>query len=159
MENLQKSVGAMGIGVAGDVAKGLHSYFLELHGVAKDDSVVAGGFVQSSDTDELVIGASGVSITGKILGIAGRRFVSGLDNSAIYPKNETIPYIVRGAVFIETETPAKKGQYVFLKTADGALAFGDTQELADHTFTGWQVIVGTGDKVNTLGHDIIVVMA
>ena len=63
-------------------------------------------------------------------------------------------------VYIETKSPAKVGQYVFLKDDNGTLVFDDTETKADHTFTGFKVVKGTGTAVNTAtGFDIIAIIS
>lgn len=144
MENFQRQVyGKQALGSAGDIVKGLHSYFTAFQYPAKDNSVCVGCFVQLDG--DFIKGASGNAITGKILGVAIKdHFVSACKPTAIYSPNDIVSVMVKGCIFIETESVAKVGQYVFLKTDSGALAFDDTKEKADHTYTGFRVAIGTG---------------
>lgn len=149
---------------AGEVLKGEHSDYLQDYGIVADDNVCVGCFVQSNTSpknENEVIGASGVAITGKILGVVQKtKMITNSSTPRItFNKGDNIPYVIQGVVCIETETPCKKGQYVFLKTADGALAFDDTDTKSDHTYTGWRVFIGTGSAVDTdVGHDIIAII-
>lgn len=152
----------MGIGSAGLIAKGVHNYFVAFEApVLENDSVCVGCFVQLADDKKHIVGASGNAITGKIVGVAIKdHFISATENTHIFKKNDIATYVSKGCVFIETKTPAKTGQYVFLKNADGALVFNDSETLADHTFTGFQVVQGTGDVINAdLGFELITILS
>lgn len=144
MDKFQRQVYAkQALGSAGDIVKGLHSYFTAFQYPAKDNSVCVGCFVQLDG--DFVKGASGNPVTGKILGIAIKdRFIGGDAPTAIYRPNDIVSVMVKGCIFIETEAPAKVGQYVFLKTDNGTLAFDDTDTKADYTYTGFRVAKGTG---------------
>ena len=160
MTNMQKQVSKeMSLGSAGEVLKGLHSLYLENAYSAKDFSVKAGCFVQLDGN--FIKGASGSAITGKIVGVAIKdHFINTTENTHFFQKNDIATYLSKGCVFIETKTPAKTGQYVFLKNADGALVFNDSETLADHTFTGFQVVQGTGDVINAeLGFELITILS
>lgn len=134
------------LGSAGDIVKGLHSYFTAFQYPVKDNSVAVGGFVQLDG--DFVKGASGNAITGKILGVVVKEhFIGGNAPTAIYRPNDIASVMVKGCIFIETQSVAKTGQYVFLKTADGTLAFDDTKEKADYTYTGFKVAIGTGNTL------------
>lgn len=145
---LQDKAYDMGMAKPGQILKGLHSNFAGHCAPVKDDSVSVGCFVQTDG--KFVKGASGVAITGKIAGIA---IASGYVTSDVarqtYPTENITFFANKGCIAIETENLAKAGQYVFLKNADGALAFGDSETLADHTYTGFRVVYGTGDQVTT----------
>lgn len=144
MDKFQNQVySKQALGSAGDIVKGLHSYFTAFQYPAKDNSVCVGCFVQLDG--DFVKGASGNAITGKILGVAIKEhFIGGDAPTAIYRPNDIVSVMVKGCIFIETEAVAKVGQYVFLKTDNGTLAFDDTKEKADHTYTGFRVAIGTG---------------
>ena len=62
----------------------------------------------------------------------------------VMQKVNQLQYYKKGNIFIETSLQATQGQYVFLKTADGTLAFGNSATLADHTYTGFRVDIGNG---------------
>lgn len=138
----QSAVGTMGTAKAGQILKGLHSNFSGFSAPAKDASVRVGCFVQQ-DAD-FVKGASGNAITGKIAGVVvANTYFSGVENSDVYPANANVFFINKGCIAIETTITAQVGQYVFLKTATGELAFGDNETLADCTYTGFKVVYGT----------------
>lgn len=161
MTNMQSKVyKEMGVGSAGLIAKGLHSYFMAFHAPVKDDnSVCAGCFVQADG--KFVKGASGNAITGQILGVALKdQYISTTDNTAIFKKNDIVTYMTKGCVFIETKTPAKQGQYVFLKNDNGTLVFDNAKTKENHTYTGFRVVLGTGDAVHTdEGFDVIAILS
>lgn len=139
------------LGSAGQISKSFHSFCNTVTGVVADANVCVGCFVQSKTgaTDENeVIGASGVAISGKILGVVVKdHYISSSNASAvhIYNKGDNIEILNAGSIFIETESTAKKGQYVFLKTADGSLVFDDKIVKADHTYTGFIVSKGQAE--------------
>lgn len=162
MTNMQNKVTGMGVGSAGQIAKGLHSYFMAFHAPVKEDnSVCAGCFVQLDADGKHIKGASGVAISGKIVGVALKdQYISATDNTAIFKKNDIVTYLTKGCVFIETKTPAKQGQYVFLKNDNGSLVFDNAKTKENHTYTGFQVVLGTGNAVNTdEGFDIIAILS
>lgn len=161
MTNMQTKVNPMGVGTAGQIVKGIHNYSMLFHGSVKDDSVCVGCFVQATDTEGIIKGASGNAIDNKILGVVIKdQYITAGDNTAIYKPNDVATYLTKGVVYIETKTPAKEGQFVFLKNDNGTLVFADTDTKADHTFTGFKVVKGTGNAVNTkIGFDIIAIMA
>lgn len=163
MTNMQKKVyKEMGVGSAGEIAKGLHSYSMFFHGSVKEnDNVCAGCFVQTTDVEGIVKGASGNTIDHAIMGVVVKdHFINATDNTAIFNKDNAVTILYKGAVFIETKTPAKVGQYVFLKNDTGALVFDDTDTKEGHTYTKFKVAKGTGSAVNTdLGFDIIMIVS
>lgn len=139
------------LGSAGQISKSFHSFCNTVTGVVADANVCVGCFVQSktSATDENeVIGASGQAITGKILGVVVKdHYIASANASAVhvYNKGDNVEILNAGSIFIETENAAKKGQYVFLKTADGSLVFDDAMTKADHTYTGFMVSKGQAE--------------
>lgn len=159
----------LALGSAGQIPTGLHSFCDIKWGVAVDATCVCGGFVQTKQSGAVaqneVVGASGQAITGEVLGVVLKdSFVSGQSPSALIPQGANLQYITQGNVLIETENPAKQGQYVCLAKSNGALQFTDdisSGTLSDKVFTGWRVFLGTGENdlggaVNTdAGHDII----
>lgn len=161
MTNMQTKINPMGVGVAGQIVKGIHNYCMLFHGSAKDDSVCVGCFVQATDTEGIIKGASGNAIDHKILGVAIKdQYINAIKNTATYAPNDLVTYLTKGVVYIETKTPAKVGQYVFLKDDNGTLVFDDTNTKESHTYTGFRVAVGTGSAVNAeTGFDIIAIMA
>ena len=139
------------LGVPGQISKGFHNYTNITYGIAADDNVCVGCFVQSKTggtNENEVIGASGAAISGKILGIVVKdNYIAsnGAEAVHIYKKGDNVAILNVGSIFIETETQATKGQYVFLKTENGALVFGDKMAKADHTYTGFIVSKGQAE--------------
>lgn len=134
-------------GVAGDLARATHSYYLPDGAIAGDGNVCAGCFVKIKNGDRSkVFGASGVAFTPaseQIVGVCIRDHLFISQNpTLIYPQGSQVQYLEKGVIWIETETSAKVGQFVFIKNADGSLVFGDTDTLEDHTFTGFRVTIG-----------------
>ena len=143
---MQKSVGVMGVAKAGQILKGLHSDYLEFSAPTKDDSVRVGEFVQTDG--KFIKGVKGGTITGKIVGIAiANEYFSGVENSNAYPANVNVSFAYQGCIAIETKSEANVGQYVFLKTDDGTLAFDNAKTKEQHTYTGFRVVYGTNGSV------------
>ena len=136
------------LGNVGQISKAHHSFCNVISAIAADENVRVGSFVQSktSPTNENeVIGASGVAISGSILGVVVRDSLKVAGDSTPtleVKKGENCAVLNEGSIFIETSLQAKKGQYVFLKDADGTLAFDDTATKASHTYTGFRVSKG-----------------
>lgn len=146
MTNMQKQVTKeMSLGSAGEVLKGLHSFYLENAYSAKDFSVKAGCFVQLDGN--FIKGASGNAITGNIIGVAIKnKYISSIDNTDVFPKDDNVSVLQKGVILIiNTATAAcTEGQYVFLKTADGTLGFASNPTTAGYTYTGFKVYKGGG---------------
>lgn len=152
----QKTVNkTQALGSAGQISKAFHNYCNTFSAVvAEADSVCVGCFVQSTDKDGEVKGASGKAITGKILGVVVKdRYINSCGTEAVntYKQGDNVTILNAGNIFIKVEAEAKQGQYVFLKDADGALAFGDTNTLQDHTYTGFRVSIGNADPYTKEG--------
>lgn len=133
------------LGSAGQISKAFHNYCNTFSAIAGDNKICVGCFVQStSGTNEReVIDASGEAITGKILGVVVKdHYISSETETHIYREGDNVTIINAGNVFIECESVATAGQYVFLKDDNGTLVFNNTNTLADHTYTGWRVAVG-----------------
>lgn len=136
------------LGNVGQISKAHHSFCNVIPAIAADDFVKVGSFVQStaSATNENeVIGASGKAITGSILGVVVRDSLKVTGDSTPtleVKKGENCAILTEGSIFIEVNAIAKKGQYVFLKDADGSLAFDNTATKASHTYTGFRVSKG-----------------
>lgn len=136
------------LGNVGQISKAHHSFCNVIPAIAADENVRVGSFVQSktSPTNENeVIGASGVAISGSILGVVVRDSLKVAGDSTPtleVKKGENCAILTEGSIFIEVNAIAKKGQYVFLKDADGALVFNNTATLASHTYTGFRVSKG-----------------
>ena len=136
------------LGNVGQISKAYHSFCNVIPAIAADENVKVGSFVQSktSPTNENeVIGASGKAISGSILGVVVRDSLKVAGDSTAtleVKKGENCAILTEGSIFIETSLQAKKGQYVFLKDADGTLAFDDTATKASYTYTGFRVSKG-----------------
>lgn len=136
------------LGNVGQISKANHSFCNVIPAIAADDFVKVGSFVQStaSATNENeVVGASGKAISGSILGVVVRDSLKVTGDSTAtlaVKKGENCAILTEGSIFIETSLQAKKGQYVFLKTDDGTLAFDDAATKTSHTYTGFRVSKG-----------------
>lgn len=147
--SFQKQVNAnQALGNVGQISKAHHSFLNVIPAIAADDFVKVGSFVQSSATatnENEVVGASGKAITGSILGVVVRDSLKVAGDSTPtleVKKGENCAVLNEGSIFIETSLQAKKGQYVFLKTDDGTLAFDNAATKANHTYTGFRVSKG-----------------
>lgn len=136
------------LGNVGQISKSFHNFCNTVSGIVADANVVVGGFVQSksSPTNENeVIGASGQAITGDILGVVVRDIQVNTGNSTAtlaLEKGDNCTILNEGSIFIATSAIAAKGQYVFLKDADGSLAFDSSSTKTNYTYTGFRVTKG-----------------
>lgn len=136
------------LGNVGQISKAHHSFLNVIPAIAADENVSVGSFVQSKTTataENEVIGASGQPITGEILGVVVRDSLKVAGDSTVtlaVKKGENCAVLNVGSVFIETNLQANKGQYVFLNTTTGVLAFDNNATLASHTYTGFRVSKG-----------------
>ena len=136
------------LGNVGQISKAHHSFCNVIPAIAADEFVKVGSFVQSSTSatnENEVVGASGKAISGSILGVVVRDSLKVAGDSTAtlaVKKGENCAVLNEGSIFIETSLQAKKGQYVFLKDADGTLAFDNTATKASHTYTGFRVSKG-----------------
>lgn len=147
--SFQKQVNAnQALGNVGQISKAHHSFLNVIPAIAADDFVKVGSFVQSSSTatnENEVVGASGKQITGSILGVVVRDSLKVAGDSTPtleVKKGENCAVLNEGSIFIEVNAIAKKGQYVFLKTADGSLGFYNASTQNDYTYTGFRVSKG-----------------
>lgn len=148
--SFQKQVNAnQALGNVGQISKAHHSFLNVIPAIAADDFVKVGSFVQSKATgatnENEVIGASGKQITGSILGVVVRDSLKVAGDSTPtleIKKGENCAVLNEGSIFIETSLQATKGQYVFLKTDDGTLAFYNTNTQSNYTYTGFRVSKG-----------------
>ena len=147
--SFQKQVNAnQALGNVGQISKAHHSFLNVIPAIAADEFVKVGSFVQSSSTvtnENEVIGASGKQITGSILGVVVRDSLKVAGDSTPtleVKKGENCAVLNEGSIFIEVNAIAKKGQYVFLKTADGSLGFYNASTQNDYTYTGFRVSKG-----------------
>lgn len=137
------------LGNVGQISKANHSFCNVIPAIAADEFVKVGSFVQSKATgatnENEVIGASGKAISGSILGVVVRDSLKVAGDSTptlAVKKGENCAILTEGSIFIEVNAIAKKGQYVFLKTADGSLGFYNTSTQTDYTYTGFRVSKG-----------------
>ena len=136
------------LGNVGQISKAHHSFCNVIPAIAADENVRVGSFVQSktSPTNENeVIGASGVAISGSILGVVVRDSLKVAGDSTAtlaVKKGENCAILTEGSIFIEVNAQAAKGKYVFLKNTDGSLGFYDTTTQSDYTYTGFRVSKG-----------------
>ena len=147
--SFQKQVNAnQALGNVGQISKAHHSFLNVIPAIAADDFVKVGSFVQSTaaaTNENEVVGASGKQITGSILGVVVRDSLKVAGDSTptlAVKKGENCAILTEGSIFIEVNAIAKKGQYVFLKTDDGTLAFDNSATKASHTYTGFRVSKG-----------------
>ena len=147
--SFQKQVNAnQALGNVGQISKAHHSFLNVIPAIAADDFVKVGSFVQSTaaaTNENEVVGASGKQITGSILGVVVRDSLKVAGDSTptlAVKKGENCAILTEGSIFIEVNAIAKKGQYVFLKTDDGTLAFDNNATKASHTYTGFRVSKG-----------------
>ena len=136
------------LGNVGQISKAHHSFCNVIPAIAADEFVKVGSFVQSkaaATNENEVIGASGKAISGSILGVVVRDSLKVAGDSTptlAVKKGENCAVLNEGSIFIETSLQAKKGQYVFLKTADGSLGFYNASTQNDYTYTGFRVSKG-----------------
>lgn len=136
------------LGNVGQISKAHHSFCNVIPAIAADEFVKVGSFVQSktgATNENEVIGASGKAITGSILGVVVRDSLKVAGDSTPtleVKKGENCAILTEGSIFIEVNAIAKKGQYVFLKTADGSLGFYNASTQNDYTYTGFRVSKG-----------------
>ena len=147
--SFQKQVNAnQALGNVGQISKAHHSFLNVIPAIAADDFVKVGSFVQSTaaaTNENEVVGASGKQITGSILGVVVRDSLKVAGDSTPtleVKKGENCAILTEGSIFIEVSVQAKKGQYVFLKTDDGTLAFDNSATKASYTYTGFRVSKG-----------------
>ena len=147
--SFQKQVNAnQALGNVGQISKAHHSFLNVIPAIAADEFVKVGSFVQSkaaATNENEVIGASGKQISGSILGVVVRDSLKVAGDSTptlAVKKGENCAILTEGSIFIEVNAIAKKGQYVFLKTDDGTLAFDNTTTKASYTYTGFRVSKG-----------------
>ena len=147
--SFQKQVNAnQALGNVGQISKAHHSFLNVIPAIAADEFVKVGSFVQSkaaATNENEVVGASGKAITGSILGVVVRDSLKVAGDSTPtleVKKGENCAILTEGSIFIEVNVQAKKGKYVFLKTADGSLGFFDTNTESNYTYTGFRVSKG-----------------
>ena len=135
------------LGSAGQISKAFHNYCNTFSAIAGDDKICVGCFVQSTDRDGEVKGASGEAITGKILGVVVKdKYISsdGTEAVHIYRPGDNVTILNAGNIFIEVEANAEVGKYIHLSQAAGALSFEDEIDTTggDKVYTGFRVSKG-----------------
>lgn len=136
---------AQALGVAGHIAQGRGSYFNTISGICADDKVEVGYFVQRGDKEGEFKGVKGAAVT-KVAGVAiFDNFQSANGSSAVKAKGVNVTVLNEGSVFIEARELVKAGQFVFVKTSDGSLAFDETTTKAEHIYTGFIVVKGNDE--------------
>ena len=143
------------LGSAGQISKAFHNYCNTFSAVATDEHVCVGCFVQAGAKDGEVKGASGQTITTKILGVVVKdKYISsnGTEAVHIYKQGDNVTILNAGNIFIEAKANASQGQYVHLITATGALSFDDAIDTGGtKTYTGFRVSVGNADPYTADG--------
>lgn len=130
------------LGNAGQIYKAEHSFLNTVERVAIAD-ISVGYFVQAGTLENEIIMASGQAITADIVGVAVKNQLrNSIGDTDVIPKGNNLTVLTDGNIFIGTNLVAKQGDYVFLETASGDLAFASTPTLADHTYTGFRVDIG-----------------
>lgn len=133
---------AQALGVAGQISRGRDSYFNTISGVAADANVKIGGFVLFGTNEGEFVGLGG-DVAASEANVAGvcifDNFRDGSEGND-KAKGDTITILTAGSVFVETESVAKAGQFVGIKS--GAVVFGDSKTATDTIFTGFRVIKG-----------------
>lgn len=134
------------LGSAGQISKAFHNYCNTFSAVATDENVCVGCFVQAGTNDGEVKGASGVAVTGKILGVVVKdKYISSCGTEAVntYKQGDNVTILNAGNIFIEVKAQAKVGQYVHLSNNAGALSFDDDIDTGGtKVYTGFRVSVG-----------------
>lgn len=142
MENFQKEIrDYLGVAVPGTLVEAAESYKLLEHFVTEDDTCTVGGFVKKGSVDGKVTGAAG---DGAVLGIIIKdSYFTGQDLGMSIPAGQTVTVCVFGVVAVENtySASASVNNKVFIKSADGTLAFSDS-DVADAKNTGWAVKQG-----------------
>ena len=123
MENFQKEIrDYLGVAVPGTLVEAAESYKLLEHFVTEDDTCTVGG----------------------VLGIIIKdSYFTGQDLGMSIPAGQTVTVCVFGVVAVENtySASATVNNKVFIKSADGTLAFSDS-DVADAKSTGWAVKQG-----------------
>ena len=151
----QKKVNStQALGSAGRISKAIHSYLNTFQAIAGDDKVSVGCFVQKGQKEGEVIGASGVAITGKILGVVVKdHYLSSESETITYKAGDNVTILNAGNIFIEAKSEAKIGQYIHIAKTNGALSFDDAIDTSGSTkvYTGFRVSKGNQAPYNTDG--------
>lgn len=129
------------LGIPGQISKGFHSYCNTIQAIVADDNVKAGAFVQTKadGTNEDEVVSVGANPTGKVLGVVVRdRLVNNEGTTETYPKGSTITVVTEGSVFIQGSQDAKRGYYVHIAKASGAVQFMGSIN-PNELYVGWKV--------------------
>lgn len=151
---LQKSVNAsQPLGFAGHIAKGIHNNFFTISGVAVDDKIKVGEFVQATSVEGEYKGV-GQAVSGRIAGLCiFEGFQNGEADSNVIANGQNITLLTAGAAYIRTDKQATAGQYVMISEADGTLSFDDSKSTSGKKYTGFVV-----EKGNSTATDGIVLI-
>lgn len=151
----QKTVSkSQALGSAGRISKAIHSYLNTFQAIAGDDKVKVGCFVQKGDKEGEVIGASGVAVNSKVLGVVVKdHYLSSEIATYTYKAGDNVTILNAGNIFIEAKSEAKIGQYIHISKTDGTLSFDETIDTSGSTkvYTGFRVSKGNQAPYNTDG--------
>ena len=153
----QKKVNStQALGSAGRISKAIHSYLNTFQAIAGDDKVSVGCFVQKGQKEGEVIGASGVAVNSKVLGVVVKdKYISSCGTEAVhtYKVGDNVTILNAGNIFIEAKSEAKIGQYIHIAKANGALSFDDAIDTSGSTkvYTGFRVSKGNQAPYATNG--------
>ena len=153
----QKKVNStQALGSAGRISKAFLNYCNTFSAIATDENVSVGCFVQAGDKDGEVIGASGVAVNSKVLGVVVKdKYISSCGTEAVhtYKVGDNVTILNAGNIFIEAKSEAKIGQYIHIAKANGALSFDDAIDTSGSTkvYTGFRVSKGNQAPYNTDG--------
>ena len=151
----QKKVNStQALGSAGRISKAIHSYLNTFQAIAGDDKVSVGCFVQKGQKEGEVIGASGVAVNSKVLGVVVKdQYLSSESETITYKAGDNVTILNAGNIFIEAKSEAKIGQYIHIAKANGALSFDDAIDTSGSTkvYTGFRVSKGNQAPYNTDG--------
>lgn len=153
--SFQKKVNStQALGSAGRISKAIHSYLNTFQAIAGDDKVKVGCFVQKGQKEGEVIGASGVAVNSKVLGVVVKdHYLSSESETITYKAGDNVTILNAGNIFIEAKSEAKIGQYVHIAKANGALSFDETIDTSGSTkvYTGFRVSKGNQAPYTTNG--------
>ena len=152
--SFQKKVNStQALGSAGRISKAIHSYLNTFQAIAGDDKVKVGCFVQKGQKEGEVIGASGVAVNSKVLGVVVKdHYLSSESETITYKAGDNVTILNAGNIFIEAKSEAKIGQYIHLNKTNGALSFDETIDNGGtKVYTGFRVSKGNQAPYTTDG--------
>ena len=103
--SFQKKVNStQALGSAGRISKAIHSYLNTFQAIAGDDKVKVGCFVQKGQKEGEVIGASGVAVNSKVLGVVVKdHYLSSESETITFKAGDNVTILNAGNIFIETD--------------------------------------------------------